>query len=174
MVKSAVGGIRGSTPIRAVNNPPRLSPNRRSANRDAREVVVCTALGLVVTCFLAPLAHWQLGVPGVAVVAAALVTMMVAVVSSRWAERLLTPTGGPVSGFLAAMLVRMMVPIVFVLAIVLWNRLDLPSWSAAYIAPLYIALLALETVCAVRRCREDGVTWQPTSQDLAVTTGSQG
>src|SRR3972149_7005412 len=105
MVKSAVGGIRGSTPIRAVNNPPRLSPNRRSANRDAREVVVCTALGLVVTCFLAPLAHWQLGVPGVAVVAAALVTMMVAVVSSRWAERLLTPTGGPGARFFSPLLV---------------------------------------------------------------------
>ncbi len=118
----------------------------------ARCAVRTSLLLLAAAALLAPLAYWQLGTIGLAIVGAAAVTMLIAVLLSHVMERLFARTGHSMAGLLAAMTARMLVPLMFVLAVVVWEHPSVPTWSAMYIAPLYFVMLVAETVFALRRC----------------------
>jgi hypothetical protein len=102
---------------------------------------------------LGPLAIWQLGWVGAAVVASALCMMLAALALSQVAERVFADPSHPFAGLLAPMLVRMIVPLLFVVAIIAWANPAVPAWCSLYIAPLYFVMLALETLAALAQVR---------------------
>lgn len=136
-----------------MNSPalPRLSAEPFVGN-DVRCAGLTSALVLAAAALLAPLAYWQLGSVGLAVLGAAALTMVIAVLLSHRAVRYFAGSGRAIAGMLSAMSARMFVPLLFVVAIVVCSAPSVPAWSAMYIAPLYFVMLIAETVFALRRC----------------------
>jgi hypothetical protein len=123
---------------------------------------------------LAPVAYWQFSSAGLVVVGAAVLTMLVAVVLSNALERLLVNSGQAMAGLLAAMSVRMSLPLTFVLAVAVWDHPQAPASSAMYIAPLYFVMLVAETRFALIRC-QPGQTRSPNSAgQTPAMTAKQG
>jgi hypothetical protein len=111
-----------------------------------------SALVLLATFVLAPLAYRQLGAVGLSVLGSAAGTIMLATVLSHAMARYFASSGRTTAGLLIAMIARMFVPLSFVLAIVVWDSPGVPTWTAMYIAPLYFVMLITETAFAIRRC----------------------
>jgi hypothetical protein len=119
----------------------------------ARCAIGTSLLVILVAAALAPIAYYQLGGIGIAVVGAATGTILLSVIQSVAVERYFARIGQPAAMVLAPMFARMIIPLAFVVAIVAWDNPNVPTWSAMYIAPLYLVMLVAETVFALRRNR---------------------
>ncbi len=118
-----------------------------------RQAVGISLALLIAAGLLSPLAYWRLGEIGVAVLGAATVAMWFAALLSHVTERLVARVGNSMAVLLAGMTPRMLVPLIFVIAVLAWNHPRVPARSAIYIAPLYFVVLALETYFALRGCQ---------------------
>ena len=110
-----------------------------------------TFLLLIAAAIEAPIAYLQLGNTGLVVLGAAVLTMVAAITLSKFAEWYFV---GPANAFarqVATMILRMLIPLSFVLTVILWEHPNVPTWSALYIAPLYFVVLIAETIAATRR-----------------------
>jgi hypothetical protein len=117
---------------------------------DNGDLLWVTVANIALLATLAPVAYWQLSQGGIYVVIAASVTVFLIAWLSRATERVFAKSANVMTGFLAAMIVRMAGPLIFVLIVVLF--VQIPEWAALYVVPFYFAMLAIETIFAVRRC----------------------
>jgi hypothetical protein len=114
-----------------------------------------SALVVAAAFLLAPFSYWQLSSVGLTVIGSAAVTVISAVSISHAAQCYFASAGSPLTGLLVAMCTRMLLPLVFVVAIAVLGNPRVPAWTAMYIAPLYAVMLIAETAFALRRCRVD-------------------
>jgi len=126
-------------------------PTNDTALNAARCAFLTSLLVFIAAMPVATLAYFQLHLIGLSVVAAALVTMLFAIAQSHLAEQYFAHLNQPFAVVLAPMFARMIVPLMFVIAVVAWNHPRVPTWSAMYIAPLYFVMLVAETWFSLRR-----------------------
>lgn len=158
-----------------VNRPAHLGRSTDSSfGNKARCAVRLSALLLAASALLAPLAYWQLGPVGLAVIGGAAFSMMTAVFFSKWAESFFASSGRPMAGLLIAMVPRTIVPLAFVLVVVVGNFPSVPSWSAMYIAPLYFVMLINETLSALYRCQQLQPMWSGSTGQLPLVESQKG
>ena len=138
-----------------MNNPSTSRIALGAVHRSETTVLFYVLLANVaVWSVMTPLAYWRLATDGVFLVSAAGLTVLVVAWLSGWLARRLEKNGDVMTGFLAAMIVRMAGPIVFVVAIVFMRVPSLPPSTALVIVPFYVAMLVIETLFSVRRCHD--------------------
>lgn len=107
-----------------------------------------------------PLAYWQYGAVGVSVVVAGAVAVIASFGSATWIVKVFSHGETSAVGVLAAAGIRMVLPLALALALVVSHGRIAPAGTVLYLVPLYLAMLAAETIAVARenraaRCRRN-------------------
>ena len=109
------------------------------------------AVMIGVAVLLSPLARWQFGWKGVGAVAVFAVAMLGSLWISAASADALERTGRPTAALLVGSAVRLVVPLILALAVALQRDLLISLTCVIYMVPMYLAMLAVETVLQWRR-----------------------
>lgn len=120
----------------------------------ARRALPATVFTLAVAAAIAPIAYWQHGKAGLAVVAVGAVAVVLSFAMANWSPRVLSAAGRATAGVLAATGLRMVLPLA--LALVLAFGQLVPARTVIYLVPLYLSMLGADTFLAARRPHETG------------------
>jgi len=99
---------------------------------------------------LAPLAGWQFGVVGTAVVAVFTIAVVASEWLSTWCAQRFARTNRAAACVLAASGIRMALPLAVVLMMVVRFRENIPVESVLYVVPLYLAMLLADVASGWR------------------------
>ena len=123
---------------------------RNSSLAPAHHPIAASLVTLAAAVLLVPLAGWQFGAIGAAVVAVLAVTVVVSEWLSAWCSERFTRANRTAASLLAASGIRMALPLAAVLVIVVRFRESVPVESVLYVVPLYLAMLLTDVACGWR------------------------